>query len=66
MEIEIKQKVNVPLSPWCGNCSRKDVERITDQAVCTIFNRYLFLHRGNFLKCRECYMNLYDQIEQEA
>jgi len=64
MEIEVKQKVNVPISPWCGNCYRKENDK-NNQTFCTLFNRFVYIRRGKFMKCRECYMRLYDALEQE-
>ena len=65
MEIEVKKTVNVPVSPWCGNCYRKEKDS-KGQDFCTIHNRFLYIHKGHFLKCRECYIALYDALEQEG
>ena len=64
MKIHITQEVDVPISPYCKNCFRKEYDR-NEQAFCTIFNRFLFMSHGNYLKCRECYMSLYDTLERE-
>ena len=64
MEIEVKKKVNVPISPWCGNCIRKEKD-FHGVDFCTLHNRFLHIHCGRFLKCPECYLALYDALEQE-
>ncbi len=64
MIIEVKQTVNIPVSPWCGNCFRKDQDK-HNLDFCTLHNKFLHIHKGHFLKCRECYMALYDALEQE-
>lgn len=64
MEIEVKKRVNVPVSPWCGNCIRKQKDSY-EEDFCTLHNRYLYIHFGKFLKCRECYLALYQALEQE-
>ena len=63
MEITVKQTVNVPCSPWCGNCYRKEKDA-KGRDFCTIYNRFLYLRKGRFLKCQECYIALYDEIER--
>lgn len=64
MKIKVTMNVDVPISPYCGNCTRKESDK-TGQIFCTLFNRYIFMHRGNWLKCRECYVALYDAISKE-
>ena len=64
MEIEVKQKVSVPVSPWCGNCFRKERDRDGD-TFCTLFNRFVTIHKGKFLKCMECYNALYYALQDE-
>ena len=64
MEIEVKKTVNVPISPWCGNCIRKEKDSHFED-FCTLHNRFLNIHCGKFLKCRECYLALYEALEQE-
>ena len=65
MEIEVKKKVNVPISPWCGNCNRREKDSHGED-FCTLHNRFLNIHCGRFLKCRECYLALYEALEQEG
>lgn len=28
MEIEVRKTVNVPVGPWCGNCYRKEKDKM--------------------------------------
>ena len=65
MEIMVKQKVNVPLSPWCGNYIRKRRDG-RNETVCELFSRFVYMKNGHYLKCRECYIALYEQIEREG
>lgn len=65
MKIDVKQTVNVPVSPWCGNCYRHETDK-HGQQFCSLFNRFIFIKHGHRLKCRECYIALYDQIEREG
>lgn len=65
MKIEVKQTVNVTVYPWCGNCYRKEQDKY-NLDFCTLHNSYLYIRNGHFLKCRECYIALYDAIEQEG
>lgn len=65
MEIEVKKKVNVPISPWCGNCIRREKDSSYGEYFCTLHNSFLHIHLGKFLKCRECYLALYEALEQE-
>lgn len=66
MKIDITITVNVPISPFCKNCERKEYSERDKMTYCTVFNRYLFIHHGDFMKCRECYTALYDAIELEV
>lgn len=63
MKINVTQEVDVPVSPYCKSCFRKEVDR-HDQVFCTLFNRFLYMKRGNYLKCRECYIAVYDEIDK--
>lgn len=65
MEINVKQKVNVPVSPWCGNCYRNETDK-HGQHFCSLFSRFIYIKNGHWLKCRECYIALYDQIERDG
>ncbi len=64
MKIKVTQEVDVPISPYCRNCLRKELDK-TGQYYCSLYNRYLTEARGNFLKCRECYNALYDALYEE-
>lgn len=65
MEVKVTKTVNIPISPWCGKCYRKEKDA-RGQDFCTLHNAYLSIHRGQFLKCRDCYMALYDALEREG
>lgn len=65
MEIKVTKTVNIPASPWCGNCIRKEKDA-KGEDFCTLHNRFLYIREGRFLKCRECYISLYDALEQES
>ena len=65
MKIKTTQEINVPTSPYCGKCLRKELDR-RGRWFCTLFNRYLGAKEGNsFLKCFECYVALYDTIKKD-
>ncbi len=64
MKIKVTREVDVPISPYCKNCLRKEKDK-TEQYFCTLYNRYLTEARSNFLKCRECYIALYEALESE-
>lgn len=64
MEIEVKQKIRVPLVPYCKDCFRKEFDDKNKRYFCTLFNRFLDLKKYGFLKCRECHMALCDAIEK--
>lgn len=63
MKIKVTQEVDVPINPYCGNCTRKESDKNGD-AFCTLYNRLIYMRRGNWLKCRECYIALYNDIEK--
>ena len=64
MEIEVKQFVRVSVSPYCKNCVRKEYSEKQRNWFCGLFNRFIYPHNGDFLKCRECYNALYDAIDK--
>ena len=64
MEIKVTQTVNVPRSPYCGNCARKNKDR-NDLDFCELFTRYIYAYDGRLVKCRECYDALYEAVTQE-
>ena len=49
MEINVKQKVNVPVSPWCGNCYRNEMDK-HGQHFCSLFSRFIYIKNGRWLK----------------
>lgn len=61
MIITAKIKVEVPMGFYCKKCPRKERNERHDM-LCTLFNRYLYIHKGKYLKCRECVDTLYDEI----
>lgn len=63
MKITIKQDVDVSITPYCKNCYRKEIDN-TGQTFCMIFNKYLSMNKGQYLKCRECYNALYDELNK--
>ena len=65
MKIDVTQTVDVPKSPFCGNCHRKTHIEGEYSDICELFGKYVFIHEWKFLKCRECYQALYDAIAQE-
>ena len=65
MKLMVAKTVNVPVSPWCGNCYRKEYDK-NDMCFCTLHNHFLFIVNGHYLKCRECYITLYNALEMEA
>lgn len=65
MKIKVTQEVSVPLSPYCGNCIRRETDKNGYQ-YCALLNRFVFLHKGHFVKCRECYNALYEAVTSEG
>jgi hypothetical protein len=65
MKIKVTLHVDVPISPYCGKCTRKEQGK-NGHTFCTLYNRYLYIRRGNWLKCFECYTALYDAIDKEG
>lgn len=65
MKIKVTQEVDVPISPYCKNCFRKDIDKDGD-VFCTLYNHFLCMARGNYLKCRECYLAVYEALEDEG
>lgn len=64
MKILVTQEVDVPISPYCKNCFRKEIDK-TGQYYCSLYNHYLTEARNNFLKCRDCYLAVYDALYNE-
>jgi len=66
MRIKITKMVDVPISPWCGNCLRK-AKGESGLLFCGVYNRFIFTNEnGRILKCRECYKDLYDALERNT
>ena len=65
MKIKVTLHVDVPISPYCGKCYRKEQDK-QGNMFCALYNRSIYIRRGNWLKCLECYMALYDAIEKEG
>ena len=65
MKLEITQTVEVPISPYCKNCLRREVDN-AGQTFCTIYNQNLFAVNGQLLKCEKCYKALYKQLYKNA
>lgn len=63
MIIIAKIKVDVPMGFYCKNCHRKERDEKNHMFFCTLFNRYLHIRKGEYLKCRECVNTLYDEID---
>lgn len=47
---------------YCKKCQRKERDE-KHFMFCTLFNRYLYIRKGEYLKCRECVNALYDEID---
>lgn len=62
MIITTKIKVEVPMGFYCKKCQRKERDE-KHFMFCTLFNRYLYIRKGVYLKCRECVNALYDEID---
>lgn len=65
MKIEIKQKVDVPMGFFCKGCARKERDQ-KGHVFCGIFNRFIWMRRGEYLKCIECVNATYDHIDKEG
>ena len=65
MYINVKQRVNIPKNFYCKGCLRKERD-IKGQTFCGLFNKFIYIHNGEFLKCRECVNALYNALESEA
>lgn len=63
MIITAKIKVEVPMGFYCKKCTRKERDEKNHMFFCTLFNRYLHIRKGEYLKCRECVNTLYDEID---
>lgn len=64
MKIKVYMEQDVPKNFTCKGCTRVERDH-NGQTFCSLFNRYLYMRGGNFLKCRECVNALYDAIDEE-
>ena len=65
MNIEVRLNVNVPMSPYCGDCIRQEIDK-NGYKFCSLFNRFLAVNsKEKFIKCRECYNALYEAVLEE-
>lgn len=63
MKVEVKMNVDVPMGLYCKKCLRKERNE-RNQMFCSLFNRFIYIRRGDYLKCRECVNALYDEIDR--
>lgn len=64
MEIKTTITVDVPASRYCEKCIRKAKDK-NGKMFCTLYNVYICMLRGKWLKCYRCYKALYDAISRE-
>lgn len=65
MKIKFKKTVDVPCSPWCGNCVEVCRDK-TERPVCGLSGVYLDEVRGKLLKSLSCYNQLYLALCEEG
>lgn len=65
MKIQVKMNVDIPMGLYCKKCWRKERDK-RNQMFCSLFNRFIYIRRGDYLKCRECVNALYDEIEKNG
>ena len=65
MKITAKIDIDIPIGMYCSKCNRVEHDG-KGQHICSLFNRYIYIRRGNYLKCRECLNMLYDAIDKEG
>ena len=65
MKVKTTISVDVPVYPYCGKCNRKEQDK-NGNTFCSLYNIYIHIRRGNWLKCCECYTALYDAIDKEG
>ncbi len=65
MKIKITQEVDVPCSPWCGNCFKVIYDGF-EKPVCGLSGIYLDKVRGKLLKTIRCYDQLYFALREEG
>ena len=61
MKITVTQEVDVSITPYCRNCFRKETDK-NGTVFCGVYNRFLEMKHGEYVKCRECYDALYDEV----
>lgn len=65
MKIKFTHEIDVPCSPWCGNCFKVSYEE-SGKPVCGLSGIYLDEVRGKLLKTIRCYDQLYLALMQEG
>lgn len=63
MKVKAKINVDVPMGLFCKSCLRKERDE-KHQMFCALFNRFIYIRKGDYLKCRECVNMLYDEIDK--
>ena len=68
MKIDVIQTVDVSKTPFCKNClrlNRFDIKDKNGRCVprCELFGKRVFIAEGEYLKCKECYDALYENLE---
>ena len=63
MKVKAKIDVDVPMGLFCKSCLRKERDE-KHRMFCTLFNRFIYIRIGDYLKCRECVNMLYDEIDK--
>ena len=65
MKIKFTKTVDVPCSPWCGNCVEVCLDK-TERQVCGLSGVYLDVVRGKLLKSLSCWNRLYLELVKEG
>lgn len=63
MKVKAKINVDIPMGLFCKKCLRRE-KYSNNQMFCTLFNRFIHIRKGDYLKCRECLNMLYDEIDR--
>ena len=61
MKNNVWLEVDIPVGLYCDKCTRREVDK-NGKTFCSLFNRFIYIKRGNYLKCKECLNELYDAI----
>lgn len=64
MKINLWLEVDIPVGLYCNKCSRIETDKY-GKTFCSLFNRFIEIRRGNYLKCKKCLNALYDAINNE-